>query len=164
MRRWDLQSLPAADARVRVATPDDAEAIAHVLDAAFDEAWSDDAVRRELFDHPLVPATFVALDGGAIVATASLQLQKEFPHAGWVHWVGADPTHVGKGLGRAVVLAVLHAAQATGKRESGLTTDDPRLAAIRTYLGLGFEPDPWHSSHPERWSAVLERLRALHPG
>ena len=144
---------------VRLARPEDAPALARVLTLAFGEEWSETRVRRELLDHPEVPATFVATVDGEVAATASCQLSEEFPQAGWVHWVGADPAHGGKGLGRAVTLAVLHAAREDGKQEAGLTTDDPRLAAIRTYLGLGFEPDPWHESHPARWVAVFERLR-----
>ncbi|MDR3689213.1 MAG: hypothetical protein P4L46_07535, partial [Fimbriimonas sp.] len=49
-------------------------------------------------------------------------------------------------------------AAAAGKRDIRLTTDDFRLAAIQTYLNLGFEPDMWHESHPGRWAAILQEL------
>ena len=39
-----------------------------------------------------------------------------------------------------------------------LFTDDHRLAAIKTYLKLGFEPQMVHDSHPERWREVLAKL------
>jgi mycothiol synthase len=39
-----------------------------------------------------------------------------------------------------------------------LETDDWRLAAIRTYLRLGFEPDPVEEEHAARWRRVLKIL------
>jgi len=45
-----------------------------------------------------------------------------------------------------------------GLTDVDLTTDDPRLPAIKTYLKLGFlayETDP---SHPARWDMVEEKL------
>ena len=159
MRRWSLEGLPEEDPRVREADAGDVPEIARVLTAAFGAAWSEDKVRAELLDHPTVPKTFVAVEDGRVLATASYQLQGELPTAGWVHWVGADPLATGRRLGRAVTLAALWAARRDGKADAGLTTDDDRLPAIRTYLGLGFEPDPWHASHPARWETILARLQ-----
>ncbi|MGV3613738.1 MAG: GNAT family N-acetyltransferase [Fimbriimonas sp.] len=164
MHRRDLEGLPEMpilpDGYVlREATAEDADALGVVLTRSFEEPWPAQRVRDVLLDHPEVPTTFLIAHGGVPVATASYQLMpNDFPDSGWVHYVGADPNHGGKGLGYAVVLAVLHAAKGAGKRDSLLTTDDPRLAAIRTYLKLGFEPDLWHESHPERWRAVYQAL------
>lgn len=124
-----------------MATAEDVPAIARVLTAAFGEAWSEEKVRAELLEHPGVPNTFVACVDGQVVGTASYQLKEEFPEAGWVHWVAADPAFLGQGLGRGVTLAVLHAARADGKTSAGLDTQDYRLPAIRTYRGLGFEAE-----------------------
>jgi mycothiol synthase len=158
MRRWNLDSLPDGDPRVRRARPSDVPALAQVLTLAFDEEWSEERVLDELLEDPDVPVTFVAVHVGQIVATASLQHKAGFPDAGWVHWVAVAPECRGLKLGRAVTLAVLHAARNKGKTQSGLTTDDFRLPAIRTYLGLGFEPDPCHPSHPERWAEIVKKL------
>ena len=158
MRRWNLEGLPEADPRVRPARPSDVPALAQVLTHAFEEVWREERVLDELLDHPDVPLTFVAVHGGQVVATASLQHKSGYPDAGWVHWVGVTAECRGQGLGRAVVLAVLRAARDEGKTQAGLTTDDFRLSAIRTYLGLGFEPDPYHASHAERWNEVLREL------
>ncbi len=145
--------------QLREATSADAEGIARVLERSFEEPWSVDRVREVLLDHPEVPKTFVVEHVGTLVATTSYQIMpREWPTSGWVHYVGADPTHGGKGLGYAVVLAVLHEADRDGKLDSMLTTDDPRLPAIRTYFKLGFEPDMWHESHAERWREVYRAL------
>lgn len=153
-----MPALPSGYA-LREATLHDAPAIAGVLTRAFEEPWDVDRVRTVLLDHPEVPITFVIDREGVPVATASYQLMpKDFPHSGWVHYVGANPTESGKGLGRIAVLAVLRRAQEDGRTDAYLTTDDPRLPAIRTYLRLGFAPDMWHESHAERWRAVYQAM------
>lgn len=164
MRRPDLEGLPSHlplpdGYTLREATEADAEAIAGVLSRSFAEPWDVARVRSVLLDHPLVPATFVIARGDVPVATASYQIMpKDFPTSGWVHYVGAEPAESGKGLGYAVVLAVLERIRAAGHTDAFLTTDDPRLAAIRTYLKLGFAPDMWHESHPDRWRQIYLAL------
>ena len=101
--------------------------------------------------------SFVVEHDGEPVATAqlnphSLDAYAPLPELGWV---AVDPRHRGRSLGRAVCLAVLHAARDAGHHEIFLRTDDHRLPAIRIYLALGFQP--WHRDDPEaaaRWQAV----------
>jgi mycothiol synthase len=71
--------------------------------------------------------------------------------------------HRGRGLGRLVTLAVLHHLRERGFRMADLSTDDFRLAAIKSYLGLGFVPvyltDPDRiDDHEARWSAIFTTL------
>jgi mycothiol synthase len=164
MRRPHLEAIPEpcplpARYALREATEADGPALAGVLTRAFAEPWSVERVNEVLLAHPEVPTTFLIEHAGVPMATASFQLKpEEFPASGWVHYVGAEPAHAGRGLGAAVVVAVLRAARDAGKQDAMLTTDDPRLPAIRTYLKLGFEPDLWHPSHPERWQAIYAAL------
>lgn len=123
--------------------------------------WDIDRSRR-LFD----PGSPMPLDGSFVVtrddlpvATAQLHLHtgpddpySPVPELGWVSVL---PGHRGLRLGRTVCSAVLHHATAQGHRTVFLRTDDHRLAAIRTYLGLGFEPWLYDESAPERWQEVL---------
>jgi len=48
----------------------------------------------------------------------------------------------------------------TDCREGVLDTDDFRLPAIRTYLGLGFMADVVEADHSNRWPAIFARLNA----
>ena len=146
--------------RLRNARPDDAEGLARVLSAAFETPWTPVSARAELLDHPQVPTTYLVERGGEVVATASYQLKDETPAAGWVHWVGVHPGARGLGLGEALVHAVLARSALAGHAHVLLTTDDFRLPAIRTYLRLGFAPDPWHPSHPARWARALAETNA----
>lgn len=143
----------------RPAVEADAEQIDALLLAAFGDGWREGEARRELLDNPNVPTTWIVEFRGKVVATASYQLKPEdFPDSAWVHYVGADAAHAGRGLGLFVTWKVLQQAAELGRKDVLLTTDDGRLPAIRTYLKLGFEPDNWHESHAERWRKVFEAL------
>ena len=151
----------ASGYRVRLAGSDEGEAIARCLHLAFGD-WDAHRVRRALLDAPDVQATFVVVHEatGVIAACASHRtVPDRFPGATYLHWVGADPAHAGRRLGALVSAAVL----TYGRREMGLgdavlETDDHRLPAIATYLGLGFAPEYRDPSHPARWSAIFRRL------
>lgn len=163
MRRPNLLGLPRVELppgyALGEAGPDAAEPLARLLVTAFGENWEPGKVRRELLHNADVPKTFIVTWADAIVATASAQIQPTaFPGSGVVHWVAADPTHSGKGLGCAVVTAVLRELSGMGLRDAVLITDDERLPAIAVYRRLGFMPEPCHASHPHRWTAVLTNL------
>jgi mycothiol synthase len=75
--------------------------------------------------------------------------------------VASLPETRGKGLGHAMIRHTLSMIEARGVPYTHLTTDDYRLAAIKTYLDAGFLPviyeDP-ESDMTERWNKVLEDL------
>ena len=146
---------------LRRAGRDDVDGLAACLASAFGD-WHVARVRRALLDAPDVTATFAVVETatGRIVATAShREVPDRFPGATYLHWVGADPSHAGRSLGAAVSAAVLdYGATERGLGEAVLETDDHRLAAIATYLGLGFTPEYRHPSHPARWAAVFAAL------
>lgn len=165
MRRADLKDLPALPSLpdgyiLRLASDADADALAVVLRAAFDdETWTTDRVRADLLDAPDVVSTFVVDFAARPVATASARLRLDrFPNSGYVHWVGALPGHAGKCLGYLVSLAVLHEFVRLGCRDAVLETDDFRLPAIKTYHNLGFQPEMRDETHEERWKAVAEKM------
>ena len=167
MRRHNLAGLPPIPAlgegcSLRRGALADRAGIAEVLAKAFDDAtWDADRVQRELFEDECVHGTFIVVFREKPVATASVQIQPDrYPRSGVLHWVATDPEHRGQRLGAAVSLAVLHVFVEMGCRDAVLLTDDERLAAIKTYLGLGFLPEPTDGSHSERWAAVSAALEA----
>lgn len=140
---------------LRLAILDDALGIASILEASFLDPWTKQRVLVELLQNPGVPETYVIEAGGTLVGTGSYQRQQEpDPEAGWLHYVGVLPEARGFGLGEVLSQRVLIEAVSRGNSSVYLTTDDPRLPAIKTYLKLGFEPDNWHESHAARWQAV----------
>src|SRR4051812_22892755 len=164
MRRASLADLPPLAAPpghvLRAASPQDATGVATLLQRAFGDPWDAARAMRDLLQAPDVLRTFVVTAGdGAVVATASAQhVAQRWPGAGVLHWVATDPDHVGRRLGRLVSLAALHALRDHGCRDALLLTDDHRLPAVRTYLALGFAPEPAEVGHAERWAAVRARL------
>ncbi len=165
MRRPDLNRLPgpmplpAGYVLRRYETGED-DALAEVLSLAFpDYIWNVREVRKRLTQSADVQATFVIDFAGSPIATASARFVPErFPGSGYLHWVAVHPDHQGKRLGAAATAKVLRYFQDNGSRDSVLETDDFRLPAIKTYLNLGYVPEPVDPGHSDRWNALLETL------
>lgn len=164
MRRERLDDLPPLPAcpqgyELRARRDDDDEALARLLRLAFaDTGWTAARVRSALVDDSTVKRTMVIVTQGVAAATASARLVADYPGSGYVHWVATDPFHTGKRLGWIASLAVLHEFVALGCRDAVLETDDHRLPAIKTYLGLGFRPVERGPGHAERWREIQGRL------
>ena len=131
-------------------------------DNSFDEARFD----REMKQHPAYDSDrifFVCSSSGLPCGTASAYRDASFGETtGMLHYVGVRPSEAGKGLGMAVSLAALNRFREEGLESAFLQTDDHRLAAIKTYLRLGFLPLVVHESHPQRWNTVFIAMRRLH--
>lgn len=166
MRRPWLDDLPEPPALppdyvLRRYEPADLEALATVLTRAFGETWDQQRVRERLADAPDVQATYVVARNRRIVATASARVvPDEFPVSGYVHWVAADPECQGRGLGLLVSERVLRHFKEAGLRDAVLETQDFRLAAVRSYLRLGFVPEYRYGDPGEqlRWARLLAQL------
>lgn len=172
MRRPHLRDLPPLPAAPQgyalhdlIRGPDPGEdadlaRIACLLAVAFtDAAWTPAKAREAFILDASVRRTVMITHGDVAVATASARLLPDaFPGSGYVHWVATDPAHAGKRLGWLVSLAVLHAFADLGCVDVVLETDDYRIPALKTYLGLGFEPVIRDESHPRRWEDVRAKL------
>jgi mycothiol synthase len=80
------------------------------------------------------------------------------PFGGELGWVAADPAHAGQGLGMAVCAAVTARLIAAGYRNIHLYTEHWRLAALKTYLKLGYVPFIYAERLIPRWAAVCGQL------
>jgi len=165
MRRPNPLNLPPLPAlpdgfTLRQMRPEDTAAVAAVLDRAFaDESWEAARVADTLNEQQGVKQTLVIDFRGRPIATASARLQPDrFPGSGHLHWVAVDPEHQGRRLGFFVSLAVLHTFTTLGCADAVLETQDQRLAAIKTYLALGFVPQYRDETHQARWEAIKTAL------
>jgi mycothiol synthase len=169
MHRFDLEGLPPVEIPegygLRTYRPGDEAVWGEIMDACLPlpiGAWRPEVVRGKLTGLPQFDPEglyFVTANGEPVgTATAWLRRPDE-TEIGYVHMVGVLPAHRGRRLGYWVTLATLHRFRERGLRAAMLDTDDFRLAAIRAYLDLGFEPEQRHPSHPERWAVILARLR-----
>jgi mycothiol synthase len=125
-------------------------------------AGADDDWFRKVFsqDPEYDPADLfiVRREERPVGAAAAWRLAWEDRTAGTVHMVGVDPDCRGEGLGRALVVAVLHRLRQKGFREAHLLTEDFRTAALSLYLSLGFRPVMVHWTHRLRWRRALGRV------
>ena len=119
---------------------------------------------RELIENyadcvPTQDIWFIVNENGERVASITTITKSN--GQGYVHMVKAKANQRGKGLGHALARYALGVFKARGVESVRLTTDDFRLAAVKTYLDAGFLPviveDP-DSDMNARWTSVLENL------
>lgn len=100
---------------------------------------------------------FLTVDG-EIAATITVICHRA-EQQGYIHMVASKPQFRGRGLGHLMNELAVCVLKEQGMPTAYLTTDDWRLAAIKTYLKAGFVPDT--ESLPEfagRWQKVLQDL------
>ncbi len=165
MRRPSLEGLPAlnlpAGYILRSYRPGDGVHWERIIGESFD--WKD---RDGRFDKDMRPdyafrpeRVLFICRGEEPVATASAWFRPMFGKTtGYLHYVGVLPSEWGKALGREVSLACLHRMKEEGRESAVLDTDDFRIAAIKTYLGMGFIPLLKHENQRQRWRDVFENL------
>src|SRR4029077_10740137 len=105
-----------------------------------------------------VQAIYVIAGAEGLVATASARLMDLYPGSGYLHWVAVDPAFRGRRLGPYISLLVLRHFKDLALRDAIVETHDFRLAAVRTYLRLGFVPEWRDRAEQQRWACLLPRL------
>ena len=109
---------------------------------------------------PLQDIHFIANAEGKRVATITTITHRD--GSGYVHMVQTRASERGKGLGHSMARYALRIFEERGVSNVILTTDDFRLAAIKTYLDAGFQPVIYHDSEMDmkaRWEKVLSELK-----
>jgi mycothiol synthase len=121
--------------------------------------WDESRVRRELTGRPQFDPEglfFVVSDATPVATACAWRDRLGEAEVGQLHMVAVAPEHQGRRLGTAASVAAVRYFEAHGFAAVYLLTDDVRLAAVRTYLDIGFEPVFPEPDHVERW----ERVRA----
>ena len=119
-------------------------------------------VRRTLTatERFLPEGMFFAVTQGEAVSTATgYPAEKGSTASGQLHMVATKPEHRGKGLAKALSLAVVHFFAQRGFGEVYLWTDDWRVPALKMYVRMGFEPSYYEGADEARWAAVLASLQ-----
>ena len=161
MIRDTLEHLPdlslTAPYTVRSYEPGDEDAWERIVAASFETPRSFQAIMRE--DPSFAPERLLfVLHKGAPVATAAAWYHPLWGiQYGYLHFVGVVPQHRGHRLGYSVSLAALHRFVAERRSMAVLETEAFRIAAIRTYLRLGFRPQPTGQTR-DTWLALSRSL------
>lgn len=123
--------------------PEDAAVLARVADGVFDEPVRTDLTAEFLADrrHHLI----VAIDEGVVVGmiTAVDYVHPDKPLQLWINEVGVAPTHQRRGIGRALMQAMLDHGRALGCTEAWLGTEHDNVAARALYVASGSEAEPF---------------------
>ena len=77
---------------------------------------------------------------------------------GELGWLAGDPDHSGKGLGMAVCSAVIARFIQAGYKNIYVRTQDWRLAALKIYLKLGYQPYIDSDEMAEVWRNIFKEL------
>ena len=93
---------------------------------------------------------------GEHIGTVTAYLDEK--QIGHIHMVGLRPEHRGKGLSKVLVRLALQHLEKKHPKIVELTTDEWRLAAIRSYLNEGFHPVEYDIGMQDRWELVLEDI------
>ena len=132
-------------------------------------------VAPEVFDNPIDPALArefvadprhhiaVAIDDGLVVGFASgvHYIHPDKPAELWVNEVGVAPTHHRRGLGKAVLAALLEAGRGLGCGEAWVLTERSNAAARALYVSAGGEEgaDDGRSDETLGYTFFLEPTR-----
>ena len=143
---------------IREVVPEEYEQAGEVVAEAYSEfvdpgdtGWEEHlALVRDVAGRVDRTVVLVAVEGDRIVGSATIELDDVIgdddheltPEAAILRMLGVAPSARGKGVGRALVRAVIERARVAGKRELLLRTTPPMLAAQRLYESMGFERDP----------------------
>ena len=94
---------------------------------------------------------------GEICATASAVRGGGAEH-GYLHFVGVRPKWAGYKLGFCVSCTATKSFKTDGCTDVALNTDSNRLAALKTYLRIGYRPQIRHEAHTEIWKKILSPI------
>ena len=124
-------------------------------------AWTPEYL-AQFRNKVLKDALFVIEDKatGRLCASASAEKtdMPDHPELGVLGWVMTHPDMRGHHLGRSVSVAAMHRLYEAGYRAFSLLTDDFRLAAVKTYLDLGWKPWLYLDDMEGRWRALAEKF------
>ncbi|MBN2043648.1 MAG: GNAT family N-acetyltransferase [Anaerolineales bacterium] len=146
---------------LRTYRPGDEAGFYDLMDSVGWTGWNPEKLQPWLF-RILPEGWFFAIHerDGEIIGTcmATHDPTWEVPFSGEVGWTAVYPDHQGKGIGKAVVGAVVKRFLDAGYAQIHLYTEIWRLAALKVYLRIGFEPYLIQQESIQQWEKVCVQL------
>jgi GNAT superfamily N-acetyltransferase len=128
---------------IKILRADDIDLLSNLAPGTFDDPLDPGATATFLADdrHHLA----VAVDDRQVVGVASavhyVHPDKPRPEL-WINEVGVAATHRGKGVGKAILAALLELGRELGCTEAWILTNRKNAPALRLYASLGGEEGP----------------------
>ena len=113
------------------------------------------AFREKMHDQPMSEIFYICGEDDRPVGTATAQMLDGRP---FLHYIAVHPGFRGRGLAKPLMSAVLARHAELGRAGCFLTTDDPRLPAINSYVQMGWRPVLWSADAVPRWKEVMRLL------
>lgn len=131
-----------------------------IMELAGWPGW-DDKVLQPWLPRILPEGWFMVIhkESSEVVTTVMALRSDVYPAGGELGWLAGDPAHAGKGLGLAVSAAVTARFIDAEYRNIHLYTEHWRLAALKTYLKLGYVPLLDTPEMPECWRVICAQLQ-----
>jgi ribosomal protein S18 acetylase RimI-like enzyme len=127
---------------VRLLGPDNRDVMSRVADGVFDRGI-DPSLAVEFLSDPRHHLAAAIADGEVIgFASGVHYIHPDKPAELWINEVGVASAHQGRGIGKAVVRALLEHGRALGCREAWVLTDRTNDAAMRLYVSAGGREAP----------------------
>jgi ribosomal protein S18 acetylase RimI-like enzyme len=125
------------DLRLTLASPAEADAVAHITAVAFGDPEELVQARIRLDIHDLTQRFYVARLGGEAVAT--LKVYPYDIHTVGIYAFGVSPERRGSGIGRQVLTEICARLQAEGRTRILLEVETTNTNAYGLYRSCGFE-------------------------
>ena len=126
---------------------------------AWEKSYLTDFYRKKVLSDGMFLIEQTATGRFAASAGAETTDMPEHPEVGVLGWVMTHPELRGYSLGKSVSVAAMHRLYQEGYRAFSLLTDDFRVAALKTYLSLGWKPWLYMEDMEERWRAIAANLK-----
>jgi len=111
--------------------------------------------RLKMHDQPLSEIFYICGEDDHPVGTATAQMLNGQP---FLHYIAVHSDFRGRGLAKPLMSRVLARHAGLGRAGCYLTTDDPRLPAINSYVQFGWCPVLWSEDAVSRWKEVMRLL------
>ena len=144
--RQSLVRTPIPLITLKLLHPPDLPLLHSVAENVFDDPIVEPSAQEFLEDprHRLVVALDDDLVVGFVSAVIYLHPDKPAPEL-WINEIGVAPSHQRRGIGKALMQAILEEAKRSGCTEAWVLTERDNLAAMAMYTSAGgaeSSPDP----------------------
>lgn len=157
---------------IREARPDELAAAGEVAAAAYATIYDDlggyEEHLREAAKRAEAAVLLVAVDDGTVVGTVTYVPDPSSPYAedqregeAGIRMLAIAPSHMRRGIGRALSVACIERARAEGKRAVVLHADEAMAPSRALYESLGFVREPARDFRPDEQTSLVCYMLAL---